>query len=40
MFNNDKITLSPFIKDSIDGTLAGIANCLSGHPIDTIKVRM
>ena len=28
------------IKDLIAGTLAGIANCLSGHPIDTIKVRM
>jgi len=28
------------IKDLTAGTLAGIGNCLSGHPIDTIKVRM
>ena len=27
-----------FIKDSICGTIAGIANCVNGHPFDTIKI--
>jgi hypothetical protein len=37
---NDKFKLSPMIKDFMAGTLGGIANCLSGHSFDTVKVRM
>jgi len=34
---------SPFViavKDIIAGSLGGVAQCLSGHPLDTIKVRL
>lgn len=29
-----------FLKDLICGSFAGLANVLSGHPFDSIKVRM
>ena len=28
------------IKNSVSGTVAGIAICLVGHPFDTLKVRL
>lgn len=32
--------MDEFFKSLICGTFAGIANCISGFPLDTIKVRM
>lgn len=28
------------LKNSVSGTFAGVAVCLTGHPFDTVKVRL
>jgi hypothetical protein len=33
-------TFALFFNDLICGSVAGVANCLSGFVLDTIKVRM
>lgn len=38
--NTSTITLDIILKDLAAGSLAGVANVISGHPFDTIKVRM
>lgn len=46
LFSNDLYSLyldSNFIiaiKDFIAGSVGGVAQCLSGHPLDTLKVRL
>jgi len=37
---NGSIDLDLVLKDLAAGSMAGVANVLSGHPFDTIKVRM
>ena len=32
--------LTVIIKDLTAGSIAGLAICLSGHPFDTLKVRL
>lgn len=39
-FNTPSMTMDMVLKDLAAGSLAGVANVLSGHPFDTIKVRM
>ena len=33
-------TKEAFVQDLVCGSFAGVANCLSGYPFDSIKVRM
>jgi hypothetical protein len=36
----NKTTTDAFFKDLICGSVAGLTVCLSGHPLDSMKVRM
>lgn len=40
MSASDETLFKRTVKNSTSGTVAGIALCLTGHPFDTIKVRL
>lgn len=36
----DQSLVKRTLKNSVSGTISGIAGCLVGHPFDTLKVRL